>query len=104
MRRVLAMSLLTAAVIVVAPLSAAGPVMAHAASAQSPASSASSQAEAAFPLVRASATEVVFENLQHDFPQRIIYTRAGATLRARVESADGKKAQDFPMTAVACPG
>ncbi len=63
----------------------------------------SGQAEAAFPLLRASATEAVFENLQHDFPQRIVYARTGATLRARVESADGKKAQDFSMLATACP-
>lgn len=33
----------------------------------------SGQVEAVFKLVRVSATEVVFENLEHDFPQRISY-------------------------------
>jgi hypothetical protein len=39
-----------------------------------------------FPLKEASARKVVFENLQHDFPQRILYwaTEDGA-LHARVE-------------------
>ena len=31
------------------------------------------------------ASSVVFENLQHDFPQRIIYRRDGDRLCARVE-------------------
>ena len=34
----------------------------------------SGQAEAAFKLIRASNTEMVFENSRHDFPQRISYT------------------------------
>jgi hypothetical protein len=34
----------------------------------------SQQPEASFTLTRASETEAVFENLQHDFPQRILYT------------------------------
>lgn len=33
------------------------------------------------------ASSVVFENLQHDFPQRIIYRRAGGRLCARVEGS-----------------
>lgn len=33
----------------------------------------SRQAETSFQLVRASETEAVFENLEHDFPQRILY-------------------------------
>jgi hypothetical protein len=64
----------------------------------------SGQAEAAFPLVKVSAWEAVFENLAHDFPQRIMYARTGGALRVRVESAEGKKGQDFPMTATPCPG
>jgi hypothetical protein len=70
----------------------------------------SNQAETAFPLVRATSSkpvsgtvfEVAFENLQHDFPQRIIYRRNGTALHARVESGDGKKGQDFPMSAASC--
>jgi Domain of unknown function (DUF6265) len=62
----------------------------------------SGQAMEAFPLVKASSTEVVFENLAHDFPQRIIYRKTPEGLHARVEAADGKKSQDFPMKAVSC--
>lgn len=44
-----------------------------------------------FRLAEAKTGKVVFENLQHDFPQRIIYSRAGQTLHARVEATvDGK--------------
>ena len=44
------------------------------------------QAEAAFKLIRASATEVVFENPQHDFPQRISYAlKDGGKLTAAIE-------------------
>ena len=32
-----------------------------------------------------TATRVVFENLSHDFPQRIIYSRKGKQLCARIE-------------------
>lgn len=46
----------------------------------------SGQPEAAFKLVRVSATEVVFENLAHDFPQRIIYTlKPDGSLLAAIE-------------------
>ena len=56
----------------------------------------------AFKMVRAEAGKYVFENPKHDFPQRIIYRfcppardpafkiSQGDTLRARVESLDGK--------------
>jgi hypothetical protein len=62
----------------------------------------SGQAQAEFRLVRVSATEAVFENLAHDFPQRIIYRAVDGGLHARVESADGKKGQDFAMKAAPC--
>ena len=62
----------------------------------------SQQTMTAFPLVSATMTEAIFENLKHDFPQRIIYRKTADGLFARVESADGKKAQDFPMKAVPC--
>lgn len=45
-----------------------------------------------FKLTRLEGTEVVFENPQHDFPQRILYRKnADGTLHARVEGErDGK--------------
>jgi hypothetical protein len=49
----------------------------------------------------------VFENPQHDFPQRIIYKRDGADgLKARIEGeSKGKpKAFDYPMQRTQCPG
>jgi hypothetical protein len=65
----------------------------------------SGQAEATFPLARLGKDEVVFENLAHDFPQRVIYRRQGDKLEARIEGTeDGKvKGIDFPMDRVACP-
>ena len=46
----------------------------------------SGQAEASFKLVKLQNKEVVFENLEHDFPQRIIYRlEAERSLFARVE-------------------
>ncbi len=52
----------------------------------------SGQAEAAFKLIRASASEAVFENLKHDFPQRITYTlKDGGKLAAVIEGAKGGK-------------
>ena len=45
-----------------------------------------------FPLQRAEASRITFENRQHDFPQRVIYWRDGTRLCARVEgSIDGKE-------------
>jgi Domain of unknown function (DUF6265) len=40
-----------------------------------------------FPLKSATAGRIVFENLAHDFPQRIIYWRERGRLCARVEDA-----------------
>lgn len=64
------------------------------------------QAEAAFPLHSIGDGEVIFENLRHDFPQRIIYQRLGADgLKARIEgvSKGKQKAFDYPMTRTQCP-
>jgi hypothetical protein len=58
-----------------------------------------------FPLLRSGPREVVFENPDHDFPQRILYRLDGeGVLRARIEGLDGGKLQgvDFPMRRVAC--
>lgn len=53
-----------------------------------------------------SDTLVVFENPEHDFPQRIIYRKRGAdSLIARVEGTMNGQARgiDFPYARVACP-
>src|SRR6476646_3452218 len=44
-----------------------------------------------FPLKTMDASRVVFENPQHDFPQRIIYWRKDEKLCARVEGTIGGK-------------
>lgn len=46
----------------------------------------------AFALKELSGTRVVFENPSHDFPQRIIYWKDGADLRARIEGTMNGKA------------
>lgn len=58
-----------------------------------------------FKMVAGSATEAVFENPAHDFPQRVIYRLAkDGSLAPRIEgTVNGKtKAIDFPMVRVAC--
>lgn len=64
----------------------------------------SGQKEASFPLVRLSGQEAVFENPQHDFPQRVIYRRVGDLLTGRVEGSEGgeTKGIDFPMERRPC--
>ena len=65
----------------------------------------SGQATATFALLQVSDTHVVFENLAHDFPHRVIYRRDGdAKLDARIEGViKGKpKAVDFPMQRSSC--
>jgi hypothetical protein len=65
----------------------------------------SGQAEASFPLARAAEREVVFENPQHDFPQRVIYKLEGdGVLRASIEglSKGRLKTIEFPMKKVDC--
>jgi hypothetical protein len=65
------------------------------------------QAEASFKLVRSSASEAVFENPDHDFPQRIVYRLvAPDALEARIEGTnDGKPLTvTYPMRRVACAG
>lgn len=65
----------------------------------------SSKDETAFRLVKWSATEAVFENPQHDFPQRIIYRKdASDALFARIEgNRNGKvSGMDIPMKRATC--
>ena len=59
----------------------------------------SGQREASFKLVRASERELVFENPEHDFPQRISYTlKDDQTLVAAIEGAKNGKPRrvEFP--------
>lgn len=65
----------------------------------------SGQKAVVFPLLRLGERDVVFENPQHDFPQRVIYQIEGETkLRARIEGMrrGAPRVIDFPMTRVSC--
>jgi len=65
----------------------------------------SGQPEGSFKLIKSSPTESIFENPEHDFPQRIIYRhQTDGSLFARIEgSINGKeKGVDFPMKRVKC--
>jgi hypothetical protein len=69
--------------------------------------SPSAQTTASFPAIELTADRVVFENLTHDFPQRVIYARAAdGSLAARIEGKlDGvQRGIDFRFQRVACPG
>jgi hypothetical protein len=55
-----------------------------------------------FALTRTGA-EIVFENLEHDFPVRIVYAREGPdTLTPRIEGRDGET-RGWRLHRVACP-
>lgn len=65
------------------------------------------QPTASFALVYLDDSKVVFENLQHDFPQRVIYRLEQPNhLVGRIEGTeDGEsRSADFPMTKVSCDG
>lgn len=65
----------------------------------------SGQRSAVFTLVRWSDHEIVFENPEHDFPQRIIYRlEEDDLLLARIEGEEGGKVRgvDFPMCRMPC--
>jgi hypothetical protein len=65
----------------------------------------SGQTENTFPILRLSEREVVFEDLEHDFPQRVLY-RLGSDGRmtGRIEGRQGGKERgvDFPLRRVDC--
>ncbi len=65
----------------------------------------SGQASNAFPLASIDSHEVVFEDLEHDFPQRILYRLIEPErLLGRIEGeVDGQtRTVDFPMTRSDC--
>ncbi len=66
----------------------------------------SGQTETQFKTTSTSTSPIVFENLVHDFPQRIIYRRAGAdSVIARIEGPgpnNTTRGSDFPMRRVNC--
>ncbi len=69
--------------------------------------SPSGQQTASFTSVNVTDTSFTVENLQHDFPQRIIYRRRGAdSLIARIEGPArggvGTRGVDFPMRRTTC--
>ena len=45
-----------------------------------------------FPMIKQSDTEIVFENAEHDYPQRVRYWREGKALRAEISLIDGSNA------------
>ena len=63
----------------------------------------SGQPEALFKLVRGTEREAVFENREHDFPQRILYQlKDDGTLLAAIEGAKNGKSRrvEFPYRRV----
>jgi hypothetical protein len=54
-----------------------------------------------FKLETVTENEVVFANLQHDFPKKVRYTRnADGSVTARIEDETGEKAISFPYKRV----
>lgn len=47
-----------------------------------------------------AANRVVFENAEHDFPQRIIYARDGDALSATISDLSGEQSYEFDWTRV----
>ncbi len=66
----------------------------------------SGQESATFPAILVSDTVLVFEDLEHDFPQRIGYDRVGVdSLVGWIEGERGGELRriDFPYQRVSCP-
>ena len=66
----------------------------------------SGQQSAIFLSQRVGDREVVFENLQHDFPQRVGYKRDGDSLLGWIEGPRNGQTRriEFPYRRVACSG
>jgi hypothetical protein len=65
----------------------------------------SGQPEASFKLIRLQHKEVIFENLEHDFPQRVIYRlQSHGSLLARIEGMFKGKERgiDYPLKRAHC--
>ena len=59
----------------------------------------SAKEETAFTAIRMTATEIVFENAKHDFPQRVIYRKdANGALHARIEGTLNGKLESEDWT------
>lgn len=60
--------------------------------------------ETAFKLISSTLNKVVFENKEHDFPQRVIYKLRSKTLTGRIEGNSNGKflGIDFPMNRAKC--
>lgn len=60
--------------------------------------------ETPFKLLSSKANQAIFENKDHDFPQRVIYKRDGERLTGRIEGNNKGKFMgiDFPMTRAKC--
>lgn len=54
----------------------------------------------AFPFASRTATEIVFANPAHDYPQRIRYWREGAALNAEISMLDGSKPMRWTFSAM----
>ena len=66
----------------------------------------SGQQKTEFVSTTTSAGKIVFENPEHDFPQRIGYERAGTQLSAWIEGERNGETRriDFPYHRAVCPG
>ena len=60
--------------------------------------------DTSFKLIRSTLDEVVFENKEHDFPQRVIYKLQGEKMTGRIEGTMNGKERgiDFPYKRVKC--
>jgi uncharacterized protein DUF6265 len=65
----------------------------------------SGQPSAVFPSREVGESAIVFENLEHDFPQRVGYRRDGSSLTAWIEGTVSGKLRrvEFPYVRADCP-
>lgn len=56
---------------------------------------ASDQKPVRFCATKNTAEQIVFENPQHDYPQRIHYWRAGKELKAQISMIDGSRSVNY---------